>query len=58
MEEIERGFVGLKEGQYKYGIQGNATIATWLRKHDNFDWKNKTYQVMPKSPQQKLLELE
>jgi transposase len=57
-EEIEQGFVGLKETQYKYGIQGNATIATWLRKHGNFHWENKTYQVMLKSPQQKLLELE
>jgi transposase len=58
IEEIEHGFLGIKEAQYRYGIQGNATIATWLRKHGNFDWENKTYQSMPKSPEQKLLELE
>jgi transposase len=58
VREIELGELGLKEAQYKYGIQGNATIATWLRKHGTFDWENKTYQAMPKTPEQKLLELE
>ena len=58
IEEIERGFLGIKEAQYKYGIQGNATITTWLRKHGNFDWHNKSTLKMPKSKEQKLLELE
>ncbi len=58
VEEIELGLLGKKEAQYKYGIQGDATIRTWLRKHGNFDWENKTHQTMPKSPEQKLLELE
>lgn len=58
VEEIESGFLGIKEAQYKYGIQGNATVSTWLRKHGNFDWINKTYRSMPKSQEQKLLELE
>jgi transposase-like protein len=58
IEEIEHGLLGIKEAQYLYGIQGNATITTWLRKHGNFDWENKTYQSMPKSPEQKFLELE
>ena len=58
VEEIERGFLGIKEAQYKYGIQGNATISTWLRKHGNFDWENKSVHTMSKTKEQKLLELE
>jgi transposase-like protein len=58
VREIESGLLGIKEAQYKYGIQGNATVSTWLRKYGNFDWENKTTQNMPKSIEQKLLELE
>lgn len=58
VEEIERGLVGKEEAQHKYGIQGNATVNTWLRKHGNFDWENRTHQTMSKSPEQKYLELE
>ncbi|WP_017256978.1 transposase [Pedobacter arcticus] len=58
IEEIERGLLGKKEAQRKYGIQGDATISNWLRKHGNFDWENRTPQTMSKSPEQKLLELE
>jgi transposase-like protein len=58
VEDVERGLLGIKEAQYHYGIQGNATVSTWLRKHGNFDWINKSSQRMPKSKDQKLLELE
>tara|TARA_B110000211_G_C13800566_1_gene430365 strand:- start:224 stop:658 length:435 start_codon:yes stop_codon:yes gene_type:complete len=58
IEEVERGVLGIKEAQYKYGIQGNATISTWLRKHGNFDWENKSVHTMSKTKEQKLLELE
>ena len=58
VEEVERGLLGIKEAQYKYGIQGNATVSTWLRKHGNFDWENKSVQSMSKTKEQKLLELE
>ena len=58
IREIENGELGIKEDQYKYGIQGNATITTWLRKHGNFDWENKSTVIMPKSKEQKLLEPE
>ena len=57
VQQIERGELGLKEAQHKYGIQGNATISTWLRKYGNLDWINKSATVMPKSLEQKLLEL-
>ena len=58
VEDVERGLLGIKEAQYKYGIQGNATVSTWLRKHGNFDWVNKSPLKMPKSKDQKFLELE
>ncbi|MCK5208471.1 MAG: transposase, partial [Cyclobacteriaceae bacterium] len=37
---------------------GNRTVTTWLRKYGNFDWENQTPSNMPKTPEQKLLELE
>lgn len=58
VEEIESGFIGKKAAQRKYGIQGDATIRTWLEKYGNLDWQNKTDKSMCKSPEQKLLELE
>lgn len=58
IQEIESGELGIKAAQHKYGIQGNATVTTWLRKHGNFDWLNKSTGSMPKSKEQKLLELE
>ena len=58
VREVESGQLGLKAAQHKYGIQGDATVRTWLRKHGNFDWENKPHLPMAKSPEQKLLELE
>lgn len=37
VQEIERGELSTKSAQLKYGIQGNATVTTWLRKYGNFD---------------------
>ena len=58
VEEVERGFIGIKAAQRKYGIQGDATIRTWIRKYGTIDWDNKSQYPMAKSPEQKLLELE
>ena len=58
VREVERGHLGLKEAQHKYGIQGNATVSTWLRKYGSLDWENKSHKTLAKSPEQKLLELE
>lgn len=54
--EVEKGTLGIKAAQRKYGIQGNATIRTWLLNYGSLDWENKTPLKLP--PQQKLLELE
>jgi len=58
VREIERMEISVKGAQHKYGIQGNATVTQWLRKYGNFDWENQTPSHMPKSPEQKILELE
>lgn len=58
VQEIERGECGIKEAQHKYGIQGNATVSTWMRKYSNLDMSNKSQAIMAKSSDQKLLELE
>jgi hypothetical protein len=58
VNEVEQGLISVTGAQRKYGIQGNATIINWLRKFGTFDWENQTPSNMPKSQEQKLLELE
>jgi transposase len=58
VQEVESGELGIKSAALKYGIQSHSTVTTWLRKYGNFDWFNKSTQKMPKSKDQKLLELE
>lgn len=58
VSEIERGEVSVTGARRKYGIQGNATVIRWLRKYGTFDWENQTPSNMPKSKDQKILELE
>jgi transposase len=58
VQSIERGEVSVKSAQRQYGIQGNATVINWLRKYCTFDWENKTPSHMPKTPEQKIMELE
>jgi transposase-like protein len=58
VQEVERGEISLNAAQRKYGIQGNATIKTWLLKYGSLDWENKSHLTLEKTPEQKLLELE
>lgn len=58
MQEVEQGELGIKATARKYGIQAHSTVTNWLRKYGNFDWQNQCPSSMPKSPKQKLLELE
>ncbi len=37
VQEVETGQLGIKAAQRKYGIQGDATVRTWLRKHGIFN---------------------
>ena len=58
VKEIERGEINTSEAKRKYGIQARSTVMQWLRKFGNFDWEYQTPSNMPKSPEQKILELE
>lgn len=58
VSEIEQGLLSTTSAQKKYGIQSRSTIVDWLRKFGNFDWENQTPSNMPKSIDQKMLELE
>lgn len=58
VQEVERGEISTSAAARKYGIQGSHTVVCWLRKYGNFDWENQTPSNMPKSQQQKIMELE
>ncbi len=56
--QIERGELSTHQAKKLYGIQARSTVIQWLRKYGNFDWENQTPSNMPKSPEQKIMELE
>jgi transposase len=58
VQEIEWGQLTPTGATKKYGIQCRKTVVEWLRKFGNFDWENQTPSKMPKSPEQKIMELE
>ena len=58
VSEIERGCMSITQAKKQYGIQSYATVLNWLRKFGNFDWENQTLSNMPKTPEQKIMELE
>jgi transposase-like protein len=58
VQQIERGQLSTTTAQRTYGIQARSTVINWLRKYGNFDWENQTPSNMPKSPEQKIMELE
>lgn len=58
VREIEQGELTRSQALDKYGIQAKSTIRDWLGKYGNFDWENQSYKPMPKSPQQRIIELE
>ena len=58
VREVESGELGTTAAMHKYGIQGHGTVLTWLRKYGTFDWVNQSPSNMPKTQEQKILELE
>ena len=59
VEEVESGQLSQDAAQRKYGIQGNATILVWLRKHGRLDWSPKPNLMGKKpAPNKKIAELE
>lgn len=58
VKEVESGELSTKAAQRTYGIQARSTVTSWLRKYGSFDWENQTPSNMPKTPEQKVMELE
>lgn len=58
VQQIERGELSTKSAQRAYGIQARSTVVNWLRKYGSFDWEHQTPSNMPKSPEQRIMELE
>ena len=69
VEQVEKGELGYKEAQRRYGIQGRSTVLVWLRKHGLQDWSAagtslsegagmKQRSKLPLTPEQRIKELE
>ena len=58
VQEVESGQLSMRGAQKMYGIQGNMTVNTWLRKYGTFDWERRAPSIMAKSQEQKIMELE
>lgn len=58
VQEIEQGLTTISLFKKDYAIQSRYTIIQWLSKFGAFDWENQTPSHMPKSPEQKIMELE
>lgn len=58
VDEVEKGVLSQNGAQRKYGIQGNATILVWLRKHGTLDWSSTTTMSKKATPNKKIRELE
>ncbi len=67
--QVEKGELGYKEAQQRYGIQGRSTVLVWLRKHGLQDGADpsgraRSGSTMPKqdskplTPEQRIKELE
>ena len=58
VQAIERSELSTTGALKKYGIQSRSTVVGWLRKYGKFDWETQTPSNMPKTPEQRLMELE
>lgn len=58
VQEIEQGLLTRTQALDRYGIQARSTIRTWLKKYGKFDYDFSINQSMPKTPEQRILELE
>ncbi len=58
VKEVESGFISVTGVARKYGIQSRSTVVNWLRKYGAFDLENKIPSNMPKTNNQRIMELE
>lgn len=56
--EIERGELNYDQADRKYGIQGNTTVSTWMKKYGSLAWKQNPTVTNKKTPEQRIKELE
>jgi transposase-like protein len=56
--EIERGELNYDQADRKYGIQGNVTVAKWMKKYASLEWKQLPTVSTKKTPEQRIKELE
>lgn len=66
VEQVEKGEMTCRQATERYGIQGNATVLNWLRKHGQLDWlaspltskRGVNMPTTPLTPEQRIKELE
>ncbi len=58
VSEIERGELNYDQADRKYGIKGNSTVSTWVKKYSILDWKELPVMTNKKTPEQRIKELE
>lgn len=58
VREVELGELNYDQAGRKYGIQGNVTVANWMRKYGSLAWKQKPIVANKKTPEQRIKELE
>ena len=66
VEQVEKGELTYGQAQTRYGIQGNSTVLTWLRKHGRQSWGRAASSAAmpidttatPPTPEQRIKELE
>jgi transposase len=58
VREIEKGELNYDQAGRKYGIQGNMTVANWMKKYGSLAWKQLPTVSNKKTPEQRIKELE
>jgi transposase len=58
VNEVEKGNLSYIQAQFKYGIQGHATVLRWLRKHGRLNWNGVNHMKHSDTPQKKIKDLE
>lgn len=64
--QVEKGELTCGQAQIRYGVQGNSTVLTWLRKHGRQSWGRAASSAAmpidktaaPPTPEQRIKELE
>lgn len=57
VRQIERGELSITVARKLRGIQSHSAVLNWLRKFGNLNWEYQNPSNMPKSLEQKIMEL-